>query len=398
VNRALILLLSIVLTVVGPACEPAPPRPLVQPTASPALVPPLVIGAIMDVGNDAGPDSGQRAEAAKLAVELVNRRGGVRLPSGERRVLELIVYDDAGRADRASAALSRLLEDGALAIIGPTGTEAAVDVRPAAEAGGIPLIALDEDSGGESSNWRWTFSLAAPAEEAVAAAIDFFTASGVDRFGWLAPRTMGASSLRRAVSRIASNARMQVVGDELYAPGEEDHIQSLSRLQASDPRVILAWPRDSHEAAAIAREASKVRDLVPIFLGPAAASPSTLTTAGDAATGVRIITLRLPVSDDLWDHDSLTPVIRDFRREFQARTGRPPTSESAGAWDAVRLIVSTLEHTAPTRVALRDGLENTTDYLGASGAISFSTRRHDGLDGRAFVVARAAGRRWRLPP
>ena len=50
------------------------------------------------------------------------------------------------------------------------------------------------------------------------------------------------------------------------------------------------------------------------------------------------------------------------------------------------------------RAAVRDGLEATTDYVGASGLIAFTCRRHDGLDRRALVVARSEGRRWRLPP
>lgn len=209
--------------------------------------------------------------------------------------------------------------------------------------------------------------------------------------------------MRRALGRLASAANMQVVGEELYAPGEEEQTQRLARLQAGEPRVILAWPRDAHEAAAIARESAKVPNLVPVFLGPAASSPTTLAQAGDTAAVVRTVTLRLPVADDLWDHDALTPVIRDFRREIQARTGRPPTPESAGAWDAVRLIVATVERPTasagpPSRAALRDGLEATTDYVGASGLIAFSSRRHDGLDRRALVVARSEGRRWRLPP
>jgi branched-chain amino acid transport system substrate-binding protein len=276
-------------------------------------------------------------------------------------------------------------------------------VRPAAESAGVPLIALDEGAVSETAAWRWTFALTPRPEEALAATIDFFGASGVDRLGWLAPRTMEAPSLRRSLLRLASAANMQVVGEELYAPGEEEHAQRLARIQAAEPRVILAWPRDPHEAAAIAREAAKVPGLVPVFLGPAAASPTTLPLAGDAAAVVRTVTLRLPVSDDLWDHDPLTPVIRDFRREIEARTGRPPTAEAAGAWDAVRLIVAALERPTappglPTRAALRDALEATTDYAGASGLISFGPRRHDGLDRRALIVARSEGRRWRLPP
>lgn len=401
--RPVVLFVIVVLGVAGAGCEPAPPRPVAPPTASPTPVAPIVIGAILDVANDAGPDGRQRLDAATLAVELVNRRGGIVLPSGERRPLQLAVYDDAGQPERAEPAFRRLLADGALAIIGPSDPESVAVVRSAAEAAGLPLIVLDDAAARETAGWRWTFAISPPPEEALAATIDFFSASGVDRFGWLAPRTMEAAIMRRALGRLASAANMQVVGEELYAPGEEEQTQRLARLQAAEPRVILAWPRDAHEAAAIARDSAKVSNLVPVFLGPAASSPTTLAQAGDAAAVVRTVTLRLPVADDLWDHDALTPVIRDFRREIQARTGRPPTPESAGAWDAVRLIVATIERPtasagSPSRAALRDGLEATTDYVGASGLVSFSNRRHDGLDRRALVVARSEGRRWRLPP
>ena len=108
-----------------------------------------------------------------------------------------------------------------------------------------------------------------------------------------------------------------------------DDLLTAAEAKGAEPRVILAWPRDSHEAASIAREAAKVPALVPVFLGPAAAGPTALALAGDAAAVVRTVTLRLPVADDLWDHDPLTPVIRDFRREIQARTGRPHLWEGA---------------------------------------------------------------------
>jgi branched-chain amino acid transport system substrate-binding protein len=384
------------------ACEPAAPQPVVRPTASPVPPAPLMVGAIFDLGNDAGPNGVQRYEAARLAVELVNRKGGVTLPNGRRRTLDLSVYDDGDSPEAAILAMQRLASDGALAIIGPSDPTASRAVRRAAEAAGVPLITLDGSSS-ESASWRWTFTLAAPPTDMLGAAVDFFRASGVSQLGWLAPTTMAASSLRRELPRQTSSAQIQVVGEEQYPPGADDFVQSLTRIQANNPNVILAWPRDSHEAAAIARDAGKVQGLSPVFLGPAAAGPDTLALAGDVQATVRTLTLRLDVADDLWDHDALTPIIRDFRRELQAQTGRPPTAEAASAWDAVRLIVATLEQVEPTRAeptraALRDRLEATVDYLGASGSITFGPRQHDGLDRRAYVVARSDAHRWRLPP
>src|SRR4051794_7573870 len=258
----------ILLALVVAACEPAAPRPVAPPTASPAPLPPLVIGAILDLGEDAGPDGLQRYEAAKLAVELVNRRGGVQLSGGQQRTLDLVVYDDAGQPEQAQAAVSRLAQDGAVAVVGATDAESSAAARRAAETAGLPLIALDDQGGGEGGDWRWTFSLAAPPEEALAAGLDFFVASGVSRIGWLAPRTMEASTLRRALFRLAAGANIQVAAEELYPPGADDFAGALARLQATDPQVILAWPRDSHDAATIARDAGKLPVLAPVYFGP----------------------------------------------------------------------------------------------------------------------------------
>jgi branched-chain amino acid transport system substrate-binding protein len=398
VSRALTPLLSLLLGLLVAGCQAASLRAVEQPTPSPEAVKPVVVGAILDVGRDGGPDGRQRLEAALLATELVNRRGGLRLPSGEQRPLELRVYDDAGDPERAELSLKRLGDDGAIAVIGPSQPESTLIVRRSAEEASIPLIALDEAGSRDSSRWHWTFTLDAPAEEALGATIDFFAASNVDRFAWMAPRTMEASSLRRVMLQLASTSRMQVVAEEEYPPGDEEYAPRLGRLQANDPRVILAWPRDATEAGAIAQEAAKVRDLVPVFLGPAAANSRTLAAAGDGAAVVRTVTLRLPVADDLWDHDPLTPVVRDFRREIQARTGRVATADAAGAWDAVRLIAAVVERVGPGRLAVQAALESTTDFLGVSGSITFNPRRHDGLDRRSFIVARSEGLRWRLPP
>jgi branched-chain amino acid transport system substrate-binding protein len=400
VIRSLVHLPTILLLALLVACGPSAPRPVEQPPASPTPEPPLALGLILSLSNDAGPDGTQRHEAAKLAVDLVNRRGGVALPTGGRRTLSLVTYDDAGRPALAETAIRRLSEDGVLAVIGPSRPETSAVARRVAETVQVPLVTLDDEGnlGNEGSAGRWSFSVAATPDEAVGAALDFFVASGVERLAWLAPRTMEASTLRRALGRMAASASIPIVAEEQYAPGEDDLSQNLARLQASNPSVILAWPRDYREAASIARDASRARDLAPVFLGPSASHPNTLTQSGDTIAGVRTLTLRLGVADDLWDHDPLTPVIRDFRRELQARIGKPPTPEAAEAWDAVRLVVATLERTGPTRMALRDGLESTAEYPGASGSISFNARRHTGLDRKAYVVARADARRWRLPP
>src|SRR5215218_1161415 len=170
-------MLLVVVVVAG--CGPAAPRPIERPVASPTPEPTLALGLILHLEDDSGPDGAQRYEAAKLAVELVNRRGGVALPTGERRTLRLVVYDDSGQPEMAEATFRRLIEDGVVAVVGPSSSESSVVVRRAAETARLPLVTLDDEGGGEAATGRWSFSVTAPPGQALAAVVDFFTASGV---------------------------------------------------------------------------------------------------------------------------------------------------------------------------------------------------------------------------
>lgn len=400
VKRPTVLSVILLLGALLAACQPAPPRPVPTPTPSPVPELTVPVGAILDLGTEAGR---QRREAIQAAVEIVNqRRGGIRLAQGERRPLQLITYDIAGDPARAEPALRQLvMRDRAVAVVGPASPTAVPLARRVAEELATPLIALGslEEGAARAGPRRahWTFSLSTHDEDALAALVEYLGASHLKRVGWLAPRTATVLDLRRRLSLLAARADLQIVAEEQYPPGDEALAPRLARLQSAEPQVILAWPRDAREAATIVEDAVTVSGLPPLFLGPAA-TRDTLAPERDLAIPARAVTLRLAVADDLWDHDPLTPIVRDFRRELTARTGRPPSTDAAMAWDAMRVLVAAIEQAGPSRAAIRDALEAQTDFPGASGPIGFTTSQHEGLDRRALVIARAEGRRWRLPP
>jgi branched-chain amino acid transport system substrate-binding protein len=230
------------------------------------------------------------------------------------------------------------------------------------------------------------------------AMVTYLHASGVQRIGWLAPRTTAAADARTTLGRLTETSGQQIVGDEVYPIGETELATRYRRLQTLGAQIVLAWPHDGRGAGSILGQIGAPANWVPLFLGPAAADPMTLGQVGEAADGIHTVVSRLRVADDLWDHDSLTPVVRDFGRAYRLRYGSAPDDESAAAWDAVQLIASALQRSPPTRQGIRDALEQVSDRLAVSGPITLSKTRHSGLDDRAFVVARAAGGRWRLPP
>lgn len=395
-RRLIVLLLAVLLA----ACGPASARPVPAPTPEPEPERVVALGAILDLGSGPGP---RHQTAMQAAVERVNARGGLRLTGGERRPLRLFVYDTGGDPRRVGPAVRQLVErDGVTALVGPAEPVAVGIARRLAEELATPLIALGEPDDRLTRDLRWSFTLATRDEDALGALVEYLRGSNLDRIGWLAPRTATTLELRRQLSLLAARTGLLVTADALYPPGAEQLGPFLAQLQAASPNVILGWPRDAEETAAIAEAAATTAGLAPIFLGPGATvettAPATPSPGADSRFRLRAVALRLAVSDDLWDHDPLTPAVRDFRREMTHQTGRPPSVDAALAWDAVRVLVDAVERSSPARMAVRDALEQVEDFPGASGAISFAARQHEGLDRRALVVARAEGRRWRLPP
>src|SRR5437762_2958341 len=123
-------------------CRPATLRPMLPPTASPTPDSALVLGALVNLGAS-DPTNRQTFEAMSLAVDAINRRGGIELPGGQRRPVRLAAYDDASSADRVGPDLRRLAnEDQALAVIGPAERDNATLARRLAERLAVPLVTL----------------------------------------------------------------------------------------------------------------------------------------------------------------------------------------------------------------------------------------------------------------
>lgn len=379
-------------------CRQAPLRPVAPPTASPTPSAALVVGALVSLG-DSDPTSRQTFQAMSLAVEAINQRGGVNLPDGQRRSIRLAAYDDADTLDRVGPGLRRLAdEDQALVVIGLVERDTATVARRLAEQSKLPLVTLTSTPVTSTDTWRWSFALAPDDEAAVAALVDYLAGSGFERIGWLAPGTSTASDAQAAFGRRAGAAGMQVVASEVYPLGDGAIAARHDRLRAAGAQVIVAWPHDTRGTVSLLTQLRPVPDRLKLFLGPAAADPKALTLEGGSIDGLHTVTPRLGVVDDLWDHDAMTPLVRDFGRAFRQRFGIPPGDDAAAAWDAIHLVERALMQVGPSRDRLRDTIEQTSDLNGVSGVIAFSPAQHTGLDRRAFVMARSADGRWRLPP
>jgi branched-chain amino acid transport system substrate-binding protein len=409
-DRTIARLALVLATLAVGACRPAPSEslrrgdvPAPAPSASPAasVGAPIRIGLLLNLELDRIAESRDVWDGAALALEHVNGGGGVRVGGGSTRQLELSVYDDDGRPDRAGPIVRGLsAEDRAVAAIGPAMRTTARAAAVAAEANELPLISLAEieDDRSRRAPGRWAFSIVPSDEDALAVLVDFLAGRGNSRLAWIAPRTATGERARETLARLAAGRGVSIVAEDSY-PLEDDRFgERLARLNASGAQQIVGWPAGTSDATELARAGAETATLARLNLGPGASERDFPRQAGDAASGLRAPVSRLLVSNDLWDHDPLTPTVRDFARAFRLRYSREPTPRAAGGWDAARVIVEGIGRSGLGRQGLRAAIEETVGTVGATGFISFGPQNHDGLDERSLIVARASPTGWRLPP
>ena len=105
-------------------------------TAAPAQ--PIRIGAFLSVTGPAAFLGDPEQKTLEMYVERINAAGGI-----DGRKLELVVYDDAGDAEKARTFAKRLLEqDKVDVIVGGSTTGATMAAVPLAEQAQTPFISL----------------------------------------------------------------------------------------------------------------------------------------------------------------------------------------------------------------------------------------------------------------
>ena len=166
----------------------------------------------------------------------------------------------------------------------------------------------------------------------------------------------------------------EIVANELFTVDTEDIVDTMRRLSASRPEVVLL--RYLGDVVMEHMHAARAAGLEATLLG------------GDSWGSMAPEPPPLPGPHyfvDAWAPDRADPLGARFVRTFVAAFGSQPTSGAALTYDAVYLLQLAIERAQATEPeAIRLGLETITDFQGVTGRISFA----EGHDPRRSVFLR----------
>ena len=353
---------------------------------------PIRIGSFLSVTGPASFLGDPEQKTLEMQIEKINAEGGVL-----GRKLQLIVYDDAGDAEKARTFAKRLLEqDKVDVIVGGSTTGTTMAVVPLAEAGGVPFISLAGAVVIVEPVKKWVFKTPHTDRMACDKIFVDMKARGVTKVALVSGSGGFDKSMRGECLKVAPNHGMQIVADETYGAADTDMTAQLTKIKGSGAQAVLN-AGFGQGPAIVTRNHKQVGVGLPLYQSHGVASKEYIKLSGDAAEGVRLPAAALLVADLLAANDPQKPVVTAYRNAYEGKYKSEVSTFGGHALDGLMIAVNAIKAAGGTdKAKVRDAIEATKGYVGTGGVVNMSATDHMGLDLSAFRMLEVKGGNWSL--
>jgi ABC-type branched-subunit amino acid transport system substrate-binding protein len=335
-------------------------------------------------------------QGAQLAVDEINRHGGVPV-GGARRTLRLHVLNADTPSQSAANARVAVAEHAAMLLTDGTGAEAIAGVTDPVH---LPVFVCFD--GGDSlidpARWPTLFRMA-PQNKPMARRLADYVANARPRLAILTDDSSYGMQGRQALRQAFAVDDVPVVSDTT-APAEAADLsaQVLAARRAGADRLVV-WA-SATDVAATVRAARSAGWNAPIYTGPTGEDPlvrQQLAAHPEWLDGVHFVSFRIT--------SEVGPApFEAFRGAFEAAFGpqrvgvsqdgkpvvQPPDWPMFG-YDAVRLTAKALEQSRALGAPLLDAL-TTVAIVGANGDDrGYGPTQHEGVNPSDMYFARFVG-------
>ncbi len=319
---------------------------------------PIKVGFFAPLTGFAAADGASAKNAVMLAVEKINKSGGI---NGNK--VELVVYDDRVNPKESVAIANKLIEkDKVVAVVSGSYSTPTRVTAPIFNKAGIPMVAgyaVDPSiTKAGPYIFRTGFLGEIEGKAAGEVAVNLLKAKKLAIF------TID-NDFGRALSK-GFHARVKkfggkVVYEHAFAIGTKDFSAMLTKVKELSPDLLFI--SGYYEEAALAVKQARELGLTCKILGEEGFdSPKFLELAGGAAEGV-VITTNL-------NRDDPRPFVQDFIKAYKAKYGMEPDMVGASSYDAFMVVVNAIRKAGPNSKAIRDAIAATKDFEGLTGRIA----------------------------
>lgn len=276
-----------------------------------------------------------------MALEEINRSGGIRRGKYARYQLEFLFDDTVGKAETGRKVVERLISKNKVPIImGAYSSPVAAAIAKLCEQRKIPFLspsaAADKIT---QKRWKYTFRINPPASESVSGLQDFLL--GVVRPGSMAilfEKTRFGSSAGKAMKRWCQENNVELVVFEPYEPWAADFKAVLTMVYALNPDVVFTTARLA-DAILLVNQLAELNIQPRLLAGSAGtfAMPAFVRRVGTLSENM--------VSAALWIPNVKYGGAKNFASKYKGKYGTEPDYHGAQAYAAAYACRDILERT-----------------------------------------------------
>ncbi len=356
------------------------------------------VGALFDITGTTSNLGVPEKNTVNMMVDQINDAGGI-----NGHPLEVIVYDTEGDNDKCATMATRLIEqDEVIAIIGPTRSGTSLHILDTVTTAEIPLVSCAANIGivtpvGER---YWIFKTPQTDKEAITEIYTYLQSANVSNIALITDTSGFGAGGRDVLIADAADYGLTIVDDQTFDNDDTSMQSQLTHIGGTDAEAVVCWSTDK-ESAIVALDMQTLQMEIPLYCSHGIANMDFITAAQEAANGVIFPAGKLLIVDDLPADDPQKDVLTQYRDDYEALYGEGTKSTFGGhAYDALSMVVIALEGLdegitlSDARTAVRDGIEQTTDFVGISGVFTMSDTNHLGMEPGSLAMIEIVDGEW----
>ena len=337
----------------------------------------LKLGVIAELTGDMPAVGTSCKNAAEMAVKEINAAGGLSVGKQKMKV-DLVVEDNAGKADQSAAAAQKLItQDEVLAIVGPNASRYAIPASEIAESSETVLITP------WSTNPKTTLDANTNQPKKYvfrACFIDPFQGGVLAKFALEKLKAKNAAVLydvasdyNKGIAEVfkANYEKLggKIVAFETYTTNDKDFSAQLTKIKDAKPEVIFL-PNYYSEVPLQVQQAQRLGITVPFIGSDSWGSNELLTLGGAALNGYYFSTH--------YAADNAAPVAKKFIEDYEKAYGAKPDDVAALTYDAFGLLFGSIKSAGKAdRESIRAALSVLPSYKGVTGDMKFKADSRD---------------------
>lgn len=323
----------------------------------------IKIGTFGPYTGDAAADGIEARDGALLAVEQINKKGGV---LGKQ--IKLVTMDDQAKAPESMNVVQKLIQqEKVTALVSGSYSTPTKTVAPVVQQAKIPMVVAYAVNPAITQGGNCVFrAIYAGPSQGAAMAEYAVKEKKLKKIAVLNVNNDYGNSNAEGFTNQIKKLGGEIVINRNFVDGTKDFNALLTAVKEKNPEAIYIASY-YNEAAQICSEARQLQITVPILSDDGVDSPKFIELGGKSVEGT--------VFTSPFFREEPRAIVQDFIKAYKEKYSKDPDMLAAQAYDSVLILADAIKRSNSTdKEAIRKALSETKGFEGVTGKFSFDEK------------------------